>query len=654
MDATQHTSPGHGSHHAHPTPVARLSQLLRSERGDIATLITYTVVAGLLALAVPLTAQALVNTIAANTMTQPLVVLSFLVFLSLALSGVLQLLKISLVERLQQRVFARTALQLASHLPRIRHSALHGEYAPELVNRFFDVLTVQKALSKLLLDGFAAMLQAAVGLALLGVYSPVLLGLDLFIILFMLFVVFVLGIGGLRTSIDESREKYRVADWLEDLARCQTSLKMHGALPYMVGRADRAVVRYLASRGDHFKVTFRQAAGNYVFQAVASTAVLAVGGWLVINRQLTLGQLVAAQIIVVSILAALEKLVRQSDQVFDLLTGLDKIGHVTDLPLERVGGRAVPTDNGGASITCRNVRFSYKTGNAILTGLNFSLAPGERVSLVGASGAGKSTLASLLCGLEEPSQGAIEINGVEVRAADLAELRQVVSMVGFSAEVFDGTVEENIIAGRDYLDHEDVRWAMEIAQLTEDVSLMAGGVTAQLVSGGENISRGQLQRLLIARAIIGRPSLLILDEAFTGIDERTAMKILDAIFSPEHPWTIVNISHDAEVVLRTNRVHVLGDGRILEGGEPHELAFRKNGEFAALFPSLCARLRATADAERARDALASLDETSKQTVAPPSRRPRRAAVFIPLVKAPSSPSKQPSADIAAATLTSLE
>jgi len=581
---------GHDDRH-HPTPVARLMRLVAEERADMWVLLTYTVVAGLMALAVPLAAQALVNIVAANVLLQPLVVLSLLVLGGMLCAGLLQLLKLSLVERLQQRVFARVALAMAARMVRMRASALRGEYAPELVNRFFDVLTVQKALSKLLLDGLTVSLQALVGLVLLGIYNPLLLGFDLFVLLFAALIIGVLGWNGLRSSIEESREKYGVADWLEELARCHMSLKMHGRGGYLLGRADDAVVRYLVARREHFRVYWRQAAGSYLFQALASAGVLALGGWLVINRQLTLGQLVAAQIIVVSVLAALDKLVRQADQVFDLLAALDKIGHVTDLPVERTGGYELPAGEGGLSVVCRGVRFAYSPGDEVLAGLDLNLAPGDRVSLVGASGAGKSTLAMLLCGLEEPSHGTIEVGGVEVRALDLPSLRRAVTMVGYTNEIFDGTIEENVRVGREFVGHEDVRWALEMAHLTDDIARMSGGASTPLVSGGANLSRGQAQRLLIARALAARPRLLILDEAFTGIDERTTLKILDALYAPEHRWTIIDISHEAEVVLRSGVVHVLADGRIVEAGTPADLANREEGEFPALFPYLSGQLR---------------------------------------------------------------
>ncbi|MFN3287475.1 MAG: PLP-dependent transferase, partial [Sphingomonadaceae bacterium] len=241
---------------------------------------------------------------------------------------------------------------------------------------------------------------------------------------------------------------------------------------------------------------------------VASAGTLGIGGWLVINRQLTLGQLVAAELVIVSVLAATDKLIKQSEQVFDLLTALDKVGHVTDLPLERVDGRELQPGPGGAGLVCRGLRFSYQPGAEVLSGLDLRLAPGERISLVGLSGAGKSTLAALICGLEEPSHGTVEVNGMEVRSARLESLRRVVSLVGDNHEIFAGTLEENLVVGRAHVTHEDIRRALEIAQLTEDLATLPHGTRTMLVSGGRNISHGQAQRLLIARAIVDRPQLL--------------------------------------------------------------------------------------------------------------------------------------------------
>lgn len=575
------------------TPVSRLWEMLVEDRRDLFVLVTYTLITGFVSLAVPLAAQALVNTIAAGIFLQPLIVLSLLVLVGLVFSSVLRMMKLCLVENLEQRIFARISLLLSERIPEIKAAALTDEYMPELINRFFDVVTVQKAWGKLLLEVPTAILQVFVGLLLMAFYSPFLLAFDLLIIGFIVFATAVLGIGGLRTSIDESVLKYRLAEWLEDMGRCQTSLKTNGTARYLNQRSDNLVMRYLGARRAHFTVLYRQAFGTYLFQALASAAILAVGGWLVINRQLTLGQLVAAEIVVLTVLSALEKLIRNCDTLYDLLTGLHKVGHLTDLPVERTAGIELPFNDSGLSVAARGVRFSYNTGREILSGLDFRLEAGERASLVGASGAGKSTIASILCGLHEASNGAIEVADLDIRDISLKSLRRSVGFVGDHNEIFEGTIEDNVGLGRSFVSHQDVRWALDVAQFSDDLLSAPYGLSTTLVSGGRNLSRGQVQRLLIARAIAERPRLLILDEAFTGIDERTKLKIIDALFAAENQWTVLDISHDAEVVVRSSKVYVLSAGVIVESASPADLAWRKDSEFSTLFPDLAKQIRSS-------------------------------------------------------------
>ncbi len=577
-----------------PTPLARLGRLLAENRDELAALIAYAVLSALLALALPITVQALVNSIAASVV-QPVLILSLVALLGSSAVGVLALVQLSLVERLQQRLLTKLALRMARRLIESDPDALEGRYGPELANRFFDVLTVQKMLAKILLDGVGAAISVSIGLLLLALYdsSGLLAGFDALLLGLIVFFVFPLGLGGLRTSLAESTAKYRLAGWLEELARCQISFKLHGAPGFLLRRAESAVTSWLAARRSHFSVTLRQEAASQLFQALASVGVLGIGGWLVVQQKLTLGQLVAAQLIVAQILKATEKLLRQAETVYDLLTGLDKTGYLTDLAPERSGGGLLPESAmGGAHVRLVEVHFSYADGTEVLRGVSLELSPGEHVSLVGESGAGKSTLAALLCGLHEPQRGLIEINGVDLRGVSRGSLRQCATIVDAENALFDGTIEENIILGRDYLTPADLAWALRIARLDIELASLPQGIQTRLISGGGNLSRGQAQRLLIARAIIDRPALLILDEAFAALDERMAQQLLDGLFSPENPWTIIDISHEGAVVRRTATVHVLQGGQVVESGPPELLARQEGGAFRQLFPRLCQSLSA--------------------------------------------------------------
>ena len=581
----------HNSDHTegHPTPFQRLSGMLVLDRIDYVVIVIYTVLIGLLTLAVPLAAQALVNTIAAGMLIQPLIVLTLGVLGALIFAGILRLLKLIILEKLQQRIFARVSLHLGDHVPLIQHDVIESEFLPQLINRFFDVLTIQKTMSKILFDGPAAALQVFLALVLMSFYSPYLLAFAIGLMLFIVFVIWVLGMGGLRTSIQESYRKYEVADWLEELARCHVSFKMNAAPNFSLLKVDSLVVNYVKSRRNHFRVLFRQALGIYLFQAITSAGVLAIGGWLVINRELTLGQVVASEIVVVGALEGLEKLIRLMENYYDLLTGLDKVGHLSDMPRERASGQLLPINSAGARVDCRKVRFSYDNRNEIISNLNLVIEPGEHVSLVGKSGVGKSTLALMLCGLHEPTHGLVQINGLDIRDLSLSSLRDSVSLVGNTNEVFAGTIEENILMGRDNISHQDLQWAIGLAQLNEELATFPKGLQTRLVSEGRNMSRGQLQRIMIARAIINRPQLLILDEGFTGVDENDKISILNELFKSEYGWTIVDISHDPEIVSRTRTIHVLAKGHIAESGSMRELLDREDSELRRLFPTLSLR-----------------------------------------------------------------
>lgn len=591
---------GDGTHNTQP--LDRFWALAKMDSRDLSILLSYTLVTGLLSLAVPLAAQAVVNTIAAGIFLQPLIVMTVLLFAGLLFVAVLRMFKLKLVETLQERIFARVVMQLGDRIPRIQARALSKEYMPELVNRFFDVMTIQKSWGKLLLDVPASVLQVTIGLILMAFYSPWLLAFDFAIIAFIGVCSMVLGVNGLKTSIHESQEKYRVAEWLEDLGRCHVSFKTHGFPNFILERSDELVINYLNARRSHFSVLFRQSFSTYLFQAIASAGILAIGGWLVINRQLTLGQLVAAELVVLNVLSALEKLIRNCDTYYDLLTGLDKVGHLTDLPLERNAGAELSSITSGASIVMQDVCFSYDSDMPVLNNVNLTVQPGERASLVGASGAGRTTIAHILCGLMEPDSGSIEFAGQDVRDLSLASMRRCIGFVGDANEIFEGSIEENVRMGRAYVSHQDVKWSLGVVQLAEDIARLPRGMQTRLVASGKNLSRGLVQRLMIARAIAHRPSLLILDDAFTGIDERTKIAVVERLLDSDNPWTLIDISHDAEVVKRSDQIYVLANGQIAELGSPSALSWRSDSEFSALFPELANDVRRTERRKEPRNA----------------------------------------------------
>lgn len=591
--------PGTEERPSHQTsPYARLRQMIFEDKEDLVLIVVYTFFSGLFALAIPLATQVLVNTIAAGVFLQPLTVVASGVLISLIFVASLRLLTLALVEKIRQRTFARVALRLAYRIPRISHTELSKQYLPDLANRFFDTITVQSGWFNFLLDAPAAALQVVIGLTVLAFYSPWLLAFDLLIIAFFLMQVFVFGYGGYKTRSNETTQRFQIAQWLEELARCESGLKLNGLSTYLIQQTDTLLVDYVKLRQNHFRVLFRLQSSLFVFQAMCSAGVLGFGGYLVINRELTMGQLVASLLIVNIVMPALERLVRNLQNVYELLSALGKIGFVEDLPLERKGGEQLPVSNDGIQLTIKNLCFSYGPNIQLFNGLDLFLKPGERVSLFGPNGSGKTTLAKIICGLVEPTSGLVQVNGVDVRDTNLHSLRQNVALMTDLNEILPTTIFENVTLGRAEITYQDILWAIDLVKF--DLHSFQEGLQTKLSAGGANLSRGQIQKLLLARAIVKRPKLLILDEAFTAIEERTKLEILDRLYADSLRWTIVDISHDADSITRCDRILVLDQGKIIESGTPRELIQRIDGRLEHLFPQLVRTLRIVNEYEKAR------------------------------------------------------
>ena len=573
------------------SPYFRLWRMVVEDKQDLFLIFIYSSLGGLLSLAVPLSTQMVVNTIAAGFFLQPITVIAGLVLGGLLFAAILRLLTIWLVELVRQRVFNRIALRIAYRVPRIRHSQLSKEYLPDLVNRFFDVITIQGNFANLLLDVPAATLQILIGLTLMALYSPYLFVFVLIVIGFVLLEVFLLGHDGYKTRSNETSRRYLVAEWLEELGRCETAIKLNKFPAHILEQTDSLVFDYTHARRRHFNVLFRQATGLALFQAFAAAGVLGIGGWLVIERQLALGQLVAAQLLVTQMLPALERLIRHLQTLYELLSALGKIGYVEDLPMERVDGAECAVTAGGASINIQALHVDYGQRTNVINGMNLQLQPGERISLMGPNGSGKTTLAFVLSGLIEPTSGLVAVNGMDVRSINYESLRSIVSLVSDANEIFEGTIETNVTFGRPEISHADMLWALKLVDFEEELVGMRDGLKTQLLSGGRNLSRGQTQKLLIARAIVQKPQLLILDEAFTGIEERSKMQILDRLFAESMPWTIIDISQDADTIFHSSKMVFLRDGKVVESGSLRELLARSGSQLELLFPKLVELIR---------------------------------------------------------------
>jgi len=554
------------SHEPKPKPLARLWKMLTPERPDIWVVLVFALFVGVLALATPLAVEMLVSTVAFGRSMQPIVVLAVILFAFLAFSAIVQVVEKYAVELIQRRLFVRIAGDLAYRLPRLRQDSLDRQFAPELTNRFFEVVTVQKVVATLLVETLDLVIVTVVGMIVLALYHPLLLGLNLILVTLILFSLFVLGRGGIVSSIKESKIKYAMAAWLEGLARCRNALKYEGGAEFAVEHADRIARAYLKARQDHFRILFRQIMFSLGLYAVASAVLLGVGGFLVIQGQLSLGQLVAAELIISLILGSVTKVGKHLEGFYDLMASVDKLGTLFDLPLERSDGLLSLPKEGGIELRLRDVCYAYREGQGLLEKINLTVESGTSVGVCGPPSCGKTTLAELLFGLRRPTFGSIELDGVDSDDLRPDILRRHVALAG-PIEVIDGSIAENVHLDRVEVDSTDIHESLRRAGLLDDVFLLPDGLETQLTATGSPLSGTQLCRLMLARAIAGRPRLLILDTLLDLLPDDQALDLMTLLANEEAPWTLIIFSGRLQILERCNDTFNLAESM----SEPRDL-----------------------------------------------------------------------------------
>ncbi len=318
-----------------PTPWQRLTRMLDTERKTIRHIIWYAVVAGIVSLSLPLGTQAVFNLVSTGAVFGSTYLLIAVVVGGVLLASILLIGQLTMVEAIEQRIFAKAAIEFAYRLPHIKPEALEGQNPRELVNRFFDVLTVQKGLTKLLIDLMFAGMQILFGVLVLTFYHPIFIALGLFTVIALILIYALNYRRALRTSIEESAYKYELVDWLEQVAdRLPETRGDQARQDEDLTRTDKLTAGYLHARNAHFQVLKNFYTYTTGLRTLLTAGLLIAGTLFVVSRQMTLGQFVAAEVLIVQISASIEKLMTGVSTIFDILTGVEKIAAVTDLPLD--------------------------------------------------------------------------------------------------------------------------------------------------------------------------------------------------------------------------------------------------------------------------------------------------------------------------------
>ncbi|MBP2830881.1 ATP-binding cassette domain-containing protein [Aquimarina sp. U1-2] len=542
----------------------RLIGLLQLDKKDILQTFYYAIFAGLVNLSLPLGIQAIINLIQGAQISTSWIILVVLVTLGVLFVGLLQLMQIRIIENVQQKIFTRASFEFAYRFPKIKMSELRNYYPPELANRFFDTLTAQKGLAKILIDFPAALIQIIFGLMLLSFYHPFFIIYGILLLLLVYIVFKYTAKRGLETSLKESKSKYKVAHWIQEVARTIVSFKLSGKTTHALSKNDALVSSYLDARESHFKVLVMQFIQMIGFKVLVTAGLLLIGGILVLNQEMNIGQFVAAEIIIVLVIGSVEKLILGLESFYDVLTSMEKLGQVVDKELEPQDGEKPFKEEDRYTVELSNIVYNTPDSDkTILDEVSLTITPNCTILIQGPSGSGKTTLLRLIAGLVEPTSGNIFVNNVELRGVNLNYYRAHLGQSLTEESPFEGTLLENITFGDESVSHEDVYWALDKVGLTNFVKEQPKGLKTVLYPEGKQISYTISKKIVLARSIVRKPKLLILKDPLDQFDDQEVNRIMDFLTDASSPWALVVVSQNPKWIKRCGRIINVENGKII-------------------------------------------------------------------------------------------
>lgn len=549
------------------SPLHRFWLLIKPDKKEIRNIYIYAVFYGLVQLSLPIGIQAIINLIQGGQISTSWIILVACVIAGVVLAGILQIAQLQITEHLQQKIFARAAFEFAYRIPKIRMESLYKQYAPELMNRFFDIVSVQKGLSKILIDFSTASIQTVFGLLLLSMYHPFFIVFSLVLVVLVYSIFKLTSQRGLQTSLKESKSKYYVAYWLEEVARASISFKLAGKTDLPMEKTNDEVEMYIGARDSHFKVLKQQYVLMVMFKVIVAAGLLIVGSLLVMDQQMNIGQFVAAEIIILLIIGSVEKLILSLETMYDVITSLEKIGQVTDLELESETGMNIHEMalKDGLKVEVSNIDFHYPDQeHYIFKNASLTIQDGEKVILLGDGSSGKTTFLYLLNGLYKVQDGTIAFNDLPMGNLNPIHVRSLVGNCLLDEFLFEGTIMENITMGRENIQFDNVKWIIENLNLTDFIKGLPQGYNTHVHAQGRPFSRGNIDKLILARALVGNPKLVLVKDGFNTLKDEERTKIFKFLTDPSNHWTLLISTSDEGLSAYVDRTVVVQNQQLIE------------------------------------------------------------------------------------------
>ena len=546
-------------------------EIIRLEKKEVTAIYFYAILSGVIQLTLPLGIQTIINfsQAAAGNRELPvsIILLIFIVLIGILVTGIVQVNQMKIVEKIEQSIFTRFSLDFAHKIPKIESSELNKNHLPELMNRFFEVITLQKGLSKILLDIPLAIIQILFGLVLLSFYNSTFIVLGLLLILLLFFIFKYTTNKGLIASYNESEHKYEVASWLEEIARSYKTFKISSQNNFHLKKTDELVNDYLISKTKHFEILKFQYWSLIGFKLLISALMLIIGAVLLIQQQLNIGQFIAAEIVILLILSAVEKLILNLEVAYSILTGVEKLNVISEKKTENEGKMPFVSNGNGISIEVKNLHFKFQNTRQLLENLNFDIQPGTKICVMGDGGSGKSVLLELIGGTIKDFEGLININNIPINNINQKEYRRNIGIFYNEQDIFEGTIFDNITMGNENITPNEIMRYAEILEVKEFISQLPEGLFTILQPTGKGLSTIIAKKILLLRAITNHPELLLLDEPFELAGAESSMKISKYLIELQNTTCVV-VSGYIPFAKQSDLIIWLEKGRIKYIGHP--------------------------------------------------------------------------------------
>lgn len=547
--------------HTDHTYLDTLKSIIEIEKRDIWIMTIYSIAIGFLSLVIPIGIQSLVNILNFGTIFQPIIILTVLVILALSFAGVLSIMQFFLAELIQQRVFVRIASTISKRISLYQRDSFEKVHLPELSNYFLDISTIQKSLTLLLTDGMAIILQTVIGLLVLILYHPIFILFDLILIFSIWMIIRVLGQNGIETSIYESKAKYATESWMEEISQNKNSFRSKNSSEFAILKVEAHTKDYLKYRSKHYKVLFKQMIGFISIQAIGSGFLLGLGGYLVIKGEITLGQLVAAEIIVAKILDKFPKIGKYLESFYDLCASLDKINYLLDMDIEEKKKECFETNLKKPFHLQIQSLNHQKNETLILKNINLEIASGECVGIFGETNSGKTTLLEILYGLHIPTSGNIIFNTHRLSELDIFELRNDIAYMA-KTEIFSGTILDAVRLGNFSLNYTEIREALERVGLGEKISELKDGLNTKIYRNHYPLKRDELYKLMFARTFLTNAGLIIIDDSLKNLEMNSKEKIISELIQEKKKSTILIAASNKEDLKFCDHIYSLQNGEL--------------------------------------------------------------------------------------------